>query len=494
MRRRPAQRRVPLPLQSLLFAVFLLSAAWALLMPPFQAPDEPPHFGYVQTLVEEFEIPGHERGQPFSSEQSLAANASNAPQVKANVLSKPQWSEAAYEEWRAAESRLEPGGRADGGGSESGGNTAAANPPLYYGYAGIPYVAGGAWDIFGRLHLMRLWSALLLLVSVSASWALMGELFGRDRLLQLTGAAFVGLQPMATFISASVTPDSLLIASFALSLWLGVRLLNRGLTIARGSALCGAVAVAVLTKGTGYALVPGALLVLTVGLWRARRARRSAGEALPGARAVAVPAAVLALPVAAWLAIASASGTRAINELGGRLGGGMGAPETPGLLSYLWQFYLPHLPFQTALVGYPRLPAWDYWLKGSWASFGYLEVNFPGVVYGLIAAATLVILAGGAAALVRARRSADLAAVAFVALVALCLLAGLHAIDFRNLGRPFMQGRYLLPLLPLLGVCAAGALRLLPARRRPAVAGLAVGGLFALQAGSFALVAGRYFA
>jgi hypothetical protein len=296
---------------------------------------------------------------------------------------------------------------------------------------------------------------------------------------------------MASFISASVTPDSMLLATFALSLWLGVRVLLHGLTPARGAALCASAAAAVLTKGTGYALIPGLLLVLAVSLRRARG--EPTARARAAGRAVALSGAVLAVPIAGWIAIARLSDTPAVNQVGNGLGAG--GAKLPGLVSYLWQFYLPQLPFQAPLPApYPPLPAYDYWIKQLWGTFGWLEVSFPEGVYLVLAAVTLLILAAGAAALLRARRSVDRTVVGFLGLVALCLLGGLHAIDFRNLGQPFMQGRYLLPILPLLGVCAAGALRLLPAPQRPMAGGLLLGCLVALQMGSFALIAGRYLA
>jgi hypothetical protein len=98
---------------------------------------------------------------------------------------------------------------------------------------------------------------------------------------------------------------------------------------------------------------------------------------------------------------------------------------------------------------------------------------------------------------VRRRRREDLALVAFFAAVALALLAGLHWIEYRTIdteGKIFNQGRYLLPLLPLLGAAAAASLTLVPAARRMAATGLLIGGAFVLQAFSLALIVGRFYA
>ena len=70
----------------------------------------------------------------------------------------------------------------------------------------------------------------------------------------------VGLQPMESFISSSVNPDAMVFACWALAFWIGVRILNRGLTLGWGVAFLAVVGAAILAKATSYALVPAALL------------------------------------------------------------------------------------------------------------------------------------------------------------------------------------------------------------------------------------------
>ena len=91
-------------------------------------------------------------------------------------------------------------------------------------------MAARGGDVFDQLLAMRIVSLLWLLVTVTAVWLLAGEVFGRDRLLQLAAASVAGLAPMMTFLSASVTPDAMMYALWSLVLWLGVRILRRGLT------------------------------------------------------------------------------------------------------------------------------------------------------------------------------------------------------------------------------------------------------------------------
>jgi len=488
MRPRSAPRP-PRPLLLLLAAVASLGVAWALLVPPWQSPDEIAHFGYAQTLAEDHRLPGVEPGRAFSTEQVAASDAVNAERVASNLFAKPTWSKTLYDKW--SRRALPEGARADGGGTSEDGNPnpARVNPPLYYAWESVSYLAASRGDIFGRLYLMRIWSVLLLLVAVSATWLLIGELTGPRPLLQLAGAAVVGLQPMAVFLSASINPDSLLIAATAVFLWLGARVLRRGLNPARGAALGGVLAAAILTKGAGYALFPATLVALVVGVARLRPggSRRVAGLGV----ALAAGA-----PVALWLLFTRLADRPAINQVAN--GDTALGFDLPGPFSYLWQYYLPYLPGQAPLPeSFPSLPVLDVWVRGGWANFGWLEVRFPDALYVLLAAITALLVAAGAIALVRHGLRQHLAVLAFMAAVGLGLVGGLHLTEYRIMrdsGVPFTQGRYLLPLLPLLGVCAAAGLTLSPPRWRALAAGVLTAGLFALQLFSLAIVAARFYA
>jgi 4-amino-4-deoxy-L-arabinose transferase-like glycosyltransferase len=482
----------PRSLLLLLGASAIVAASWALIVPAWQAPDEHSHFGYAQTLAERGELPAATGERRYSTEQDEAADALGADQLAANLAARPEWSREEYERWRARQEAQGPGARSDGeGAGPQGANSARTNPPLYYAFEAIPYHAAGAADLFGRLYLMRLWSGLLLLVAAAATWALVGELLGRRPGLQLAGAAVVALQPMAAFVSSSINPDAMLIAAFALTFWLGARVVRRGLTPGAGAALCAVTAIAILAKATGYALLPGVALALAVGAWRADLFRR-AGAA---ARGLALPLLALVVPVGAWLAYARLSDRPAVNQVSA---GGGDELEHAGLISYLWQFYLPHLPGQMPLPpGYPGLPAWEFWIEGFWGKFGWLEVVLPGPVYLAVGVLTAAAIVGGCVALVRSGLRRHLATVSFLGLVALALVGGLHLTEYRILSGQnavFNQGRYLLPLLPLLGLAAACAISLARPRTQALLTGGLLGLLFVLQLVSLAIVGARFHA
>jgi 4-amino-4-deoxy-L-arabinose transferase-like glycosyltransferase len=483
--------RPPTPLALLLVAVALVGGTWAVLSPPWQAPDEPWHFAYSQSLAERGALPGGEDRPSFSSEQLLAADNSLAGNLAFDPGLKAPWSPAAAARWEREDRRLPDGARSNGGGT----NNAGPNPPLYYAFEVVPYLVAAGGDVFDRLYAMRVWSVLLLLGTVVATWLLAGELFGKNRLLQLMAASVAGLQPGVVFIDASVNPDSMLIMLWAFALWLGVRILRRGITWQQSLALAAVSAAAVLTKATGYLLVVAAIAVVAYGLWQSRD--RSSRWIL---RVAAVAAVAIALPVGAWLVFARAEGRPAVNQVTSTSGQTVSVLDFPPgyLASYLWQFYLPKLSSQADLpAGVSREYGYDVWVRTGWGVFGWKEVRLPESVYTALRWISIAALLAAAVAVIRRRVRLGWPVFLFLALSSLGLILALHWIEFRFLaerGELFLQGRYFLPLLPIAACAGAAALTLLPARIRGPAVGVALGGLFGLQVLSLATVLERYYA
>ena len=444
-------------------------------MPPFTVPDEPEHVSYVQSLAENGERPPASNGDPRYSSEVRAARAIAVPRTL-DLPQRPAWNPAVESIWDGAAGDLTRDDIENVG-------PQANHPPLYYAYETVPYAAGSGGDLFDRLFLMRLWAGLLMLVTTAGAWLLIGELTRGDRLLRLAGATCVGLQPMATFMSSGINPDGMLFAAYSIALWLIARLLVRPPSRAAVAGLVAAAAAAALTKPAGLALAPAVALVLVV------LARRHGGG---GARlALAAGAAAAAAVVVAGLVAAP----DLVKE---RTPVDLDPTTLRGFGTYLWDFYLPRLPFQHEYPGLANdVPVWTVWVKFTWGAFGYLEVRFPDGVYVALALVSVAVLAGAVVAVRRRRFQLDRVVLAVAALLVGCLVLGLHWADFQTVRADtparLLQGRYLLPLMPLAGVAVAAALTNLGARRA-AGAAVVMGGMASLQLASLAIVAARYFA
>jgi hypothetical protein len=479
-------RAASTPLTALLAATVIVSLGWMAATPPFQAPDENAHFGYVQFLVERGELPQSAGAPLLSTEQSEAAQAANAIQTQQQPATKPEWSRLAYERWLARSETLTDAARTDGGP-----NPAGVNPPLYYLWAAVPYSAASGGDVFARITLMRLWSIPFLLVTVAATWLLAGTVFGPRPALQLAAAAVPALFPMVSFISSSVTPDSLIYALWSLVFLFGARVILRKGGFADVAALLVAFALALATKSISFALAPSVLLVLGIAVWRLRHRPRFV--ATVGGAGVILVAAV----VGAWLVVARSSDRPASAQISQFAS--LDNFDPAAFASYVWQFYIPKLPFQT---GYPELSDWppqayDFWVKKSWGAFGWLEVQWPAPVYWVLGVVGLAVGVAAAFAVWRRRGGVSAPLVAFLGLAVITLLFGVHWSEFRMLRDLHVlinQGRYLFPLISLAGLTLAAALTLVPARSRPAALGAALGGLAALELLSMALTATRFYA
>jgi 4-amino-4-deoxy-L-arabinose transferase-like glycosyltransferase len=489
--------------------VALFGLMWVFLVPAWGAPDEDAHFAYTASLADLGRLPGDE-GNKVSREQRQSMDYTNTDAVTFWTFAKPEWSPLAEREWRA---RTKVADRHDGGGN----NAASGYPPAYYLYTALGYKAASKGDVLTRLYVMRLFSVVWLLVATTAAWLLAGEVFGRRRPLQLVTAATVGLWPMLTFISSAVNPDGMLVALWALSAWLGASLVLRGFSAPRAIALALCVGLAMVTKATSLALIPAALVALGLSIRPLRRR-------ITLQRALAVGAVALAflLPVGGWYLAADASGRPAYGQTDLVSGESTSTTAENGqhrldssprfFVSYLWQYYLPKLPFmddvKNVIPTISHYPAFEVWLASGWASFGWVNVWFPPWVYYVFLAVFVAILAGVVATVVQRRRHGagrarlslrrpGVRLAIFFAALAAVLWAGLQWTDYRlfiDRASPFLQGRYLLPLAPLLALLVAQATRALPARFRGAGQGAVLAGLIVFQLACLGLVAARYYA
>jgi 4-amino-4-deoxy-L-arabinose transferase-like glycosyltransferase len=426
------------------------AVAWSIVTPPFQVPDEPEHVAYVWHLAKTGQLPAH-TGQ-FSTEETIALRdlrlQTVAEEPEYQTISSKAEQEKLAEDLAAAKSSPEIGGEYAG--------VAASEPPLYYALQAIPFSLGGSGTLLDRIELMRLFSTLFAAITALFTFLFVRETLPRIRWAWTVGGLGVALVPLLGFMSGAVNPDSMLYAVTAALFYGLARAFRRGLTRALALALGALIATGLMTKLNFVGLAPGALLGLTVLSVRAARTQgRAAYVSLALALAVAIS------PAAVYVLAHIASGAPALGIVAAAVGG-MHGPLLREI-SYIWQLYLPRLPGMRDYFG-GVLTTRQIWFNGYVGRLGWLDTTFPGWVY------ELALILGGAIgclcvrAIVVSRSALRVHAVELTVYAVMC--AGLMALIgadaylvFPHVDAEYGQVRYLLPMLPLLGVALALAAR-----------------------------------
>jgi Predicted membrane protein (DUF2142) len=428
----------------------LNAVCWSLVTPPFQVPDEPEHVAYVKQIAENGRLPTS--GGRLSREEETALEDLRLQTVAQEPEYQPISSRAQQE---TLQHNLPPGESAPEPGSESAG-VAASQPPLYYALQAIPYTLGADGTLLDRLALMRLLSALM-----GGLTALFAFLFVREALpgapwAWVVGGLGVALVPLLGFMSGAVNPDAMLYAVTAALFYCLARAFRMGLTRGRALVLGAVVAVGLLTKLNFLGIAPGALLGLTL---LSVRAARTVGRTAYAWLALALTIALT--PAFLYVAGHLASGEPALGIVSSALGTTHGSALAE--LSYIWQLYLPRLPgMHDDFAG--LFTARQIWLKGYVGLYGWIDTTFPNWVYTLALIPAILILAMCARGVVmrweslRARTQELLVYCAMA--VGLMVLIGADSYRaFPAIDAEYGEARYLLPLLPLLGLVLALAAR-----------------------------------
>ncbi len=431
-------------------------------LPAWQGPDEPSHYAYVERLATGTFPPSGPGSTVFSRALTVS--------VQRTITS--------YREHRAdrplspaAERALlmrEPGGLATSG---SGALGAHSYPPLYYATLLPAYWLGGdtATD---RLYAMRAMNALYGALFALTIVLLVREVT-RDRRIAIASGPLASLPPTVTQASGTCTPDIALALFGTLACWALVRLpqrpSRRDLSLAAVALLATA-----LTKPVGAFLA--AILLLTLGLpWLVPALRRLRPVYL-------APLGVVAI-AGLWFA-----GTRAVNVQGAASHGTVSTFRFG--LSYLWQYYLPRLGFmkpafvETSVLTDP-IPLWGTWVRTGAGSFGWLSAWLPKWAYLVAVAGTVCTMTGGIAGIAR-NRSSGVSRVARRALGGFVLFVFvLHVTEIVSLVNGtglVLQGRYVIPAIPLLALAFSAPLVQLPERARTSIltASLASWGIVSL--------------
>jgi hypothetical protein len=248
------------PLIWLLGISCTLAVANGLILPSFEAIDEPEHFNFARYLAEGNGLPD-QRDSALARQYGFGQEGGQAPLyylLSALILR---------------------------GLGEDVSDVAALtipNPLSTCGYAPQPYSKGlwmrdprrEAWPYYGAalgVHVLRLFSSALALLTISGVYLTARATFPASRATGLVAAALVGFNPRFLTHSATVNNDNLLAALAAWGVYLAADTLRRGPSLVKSLALGIIAGLASLAKVSGVFLLPLAALVLADVAWRERR-------------------------------------------------------------------------------------------------------------------------------------------------------------------------------------------------------------------------------
>jgi 4-amino-4-deoxy-L-arabinose transferase-like glycosyltransferase len=485
---RAVRGRVPRVALACVLVACLNAVAWSFITPPFQVTDETDHFAYVQQLVATGLPPTSSR-EEYSRSEQVALVGLRQFAVRLQPENHTIFAQAEQRELQDAMVRSERLNQRPTGAA----GLATGEPPLYYALQTIPYTLAGG-TVLDRLAVMRLFSALLAGIT-----ALFVFLFVRETLPSVAWAWTVGglavaLAPLLGFVSGGVNPDTMLFAVSAALFYCLARAFRRGLTPRLALTIGGVAGIGLVTKLNFIGLLPGVLIGLAVLALRASR-RSSRTRAISS---LILALATIAIPVLATIVVDTLAHRPLLGPAVGVATSDLGHHGTLlGEIAYLWQLYLPRLPDMANDFHNGFAPK-EIWFDGYVGLYGWLDTTFPAWVY-TVALVPAVLLGGFCARALFAGRAAlrgRLGEFAVYVAIAVGLLGviGLRSYsEFPAFGASYGEARYLLPLLPLLGVLLALAARGAGRRWGPVLGTLIVVLAFAHDIFSQLQVVARYY-
>lgn len=404
--------KAPWPAVSILLVYLIVGSLYAAATPVWQAPDEPAHYNYIRSLATGEGLPVMEPGDYDQGYLSELTSRGFPEELSVTPLE--------YEDHQ---------------------------PPLYYLLATPVY-----WLSSGSVLMLRLFSLVIGAISVTMVMMILREFWPAESGIAWLGGGLVAFIPQFVAITASVNNDVLTFALLWLWLWLALRYV-RGLV--SPWALGGIAGALLLTKTTGYGVLP---LTVLVAYLRYRRAGMSFRWMARQLMALLLPA--LVLGGIWWVRNSVVYGWPDLLGLQQHDAIVVGQPRTAD-----WIADQGFIPFLTSGV-------WTVF-RSFWAQFGWMGVVVDVRIYQALAIFSLLTVYGAVWRLAEAfgtgfdPRQRD-------ALLVLATSAGITLVLFLGYNVTFVQhqGRYLFPALPLLATGAALGWQRLMERRLAVIAAL----------------------
>ena len=379
----------------ILIVYLIVGGLYAAGTPIWQAPDEPAHYNYIRSLAEGRGFPVMEAGDYDQAYISRLTTEAFPPELPVTSLE--------YEDHQ---------------------------PPLYYLMA-VPIY----WISGGSVLALRLFSLVLGGIGLVMVFLILREFSPTQPGIAWFGGGLVAFIPQFLAAMASVNNDALVMALLWLWLWLALRYLRGHLPAWCLGVVAGAL---LLTKTTGYGVLPLALLVVYLRYSRAGMPWRWIGRQLA---LILVPAALLG--GLWWARNTAVYGWPDIMGLARHNEVVLGQPRTVDWIA------------RDGVVTFLRNAIWTTF-RSFWGQFGWMGVVLDLRIYQGLAIFTSLTIYGALwrawDALQAGMEVRQREALALVGTSALLTLGMYIVYNFTFVQH---QGRYLFPALPFLALGAA---------------------------------------
>lgn len=426
----PHQRSARVSLLLLMVFAGLQALLLASTVPPWWAPDEDYHWGYINYLDERGSLP--DPSKPFYAadwnKAIVAMNHNQFGMAPATVTALQGDPHAATKQL----GRLPASARLPNGAP----TRPVVHAPLYHSIAALVVKPFAGESVFTRLWIARAVNVFWALLIVFAAWLLAAQVFSRDG-PRLFVAGLTAVQPMIAYATGTLTNDAPLIAFFTLTIAALCFMLKHPPDASQGRRLGLFAGLALLTKTSALALVPLTLAVFAI-QWRRRPDQRATlGRSF--AWAAGIP-----LVMAGWFYVfLIVKYHTLLGNVGTLNGPSQGAPQSI--------LHLPQLTIDWLKMTY----------KTYWSHYLYWEGASGSTVFYVPMLLGCTAIAGFASWLWRSLRSggprgAVFTQAVFLGCAVLLIMAPFLGVDLmRGLsGNGFMVngGRFLLPAYPAAAV------------------------------------------
>lgn len=481
------RRSFPLPLMIIILLLFCKGLIWTVLIPPFQTPDEPVHFAYVQYIAEEHKLPIYNGSSRTQLSQEMLNFISYVNLSDIAFHPSYQFSLSSREVELLTSEKYDKFLRLS-----SGSTYVSGYPPAYYLIGSIAYDIFYMSPIMFRFYAVRIMSVLISILAPWATYHITRKIFADSPSLWIAAAVIVGFQPMYSMIGASVNNDVLMDAlTPVLLLWL-LHVVQKWPNNRTSSFILGGVilALGLLTKAEMVYVTGMVLVFLVLRQLLFRESIHEMTKLVKSWVAIIIPIIIM---YGAWVIGISLP---YYHSLIGTMGYQATLPGSGSLWSYISQEILGPSGFNHLFFVF---------VQSFWADFGWLDTSFSfQSIYNILLFFMIVALLVSAWSAIRPpihrasnvlyRWGSIVSVLCFIGNIG--FLLAVEYMYFKQYHTTMLQGRYMLTALAPLAIMFIITIDRIPKRYvllRRTVPSLVVFSAIALNIASILLEVHRYY-